>query len=227
MPETDASPTRNRRGRPARLSRLQVLEAGIELLGEGGGHGLSIRQLAQRLGTVPGNLYTYFPSKDALLDALAEHALGALRIEPDPALAWDEQLEQWMEQFHQLLLTRPELMVLIGLAGTAPSTLRKIEYVAGLMQGAGLDTASAVQHAQGLLWTVMSFTLFETQATDPGVVRQLRQAGEHAQDSDVMRNLALEDLQPLWRSTLQRNLDGIRWRVAQVGDARAGEFSLA
>ncbi|HSC76875.1 MAG TPA: TetR/AcrR family transcriptional regulator [Pseudomonadales bacterium] len=203
-------------GRPARLSREAILGSALDMLRESGGQDLSIRQLAQRLATVPGNLYTYFPNKEALLDALAEYALQSLEITADTSLPWDAQITEWMNAFRNTLQQRPELMLLLGLAGTSPSTLARIGRIARLIENAGLDYASAVLHAQGLLWTVMSYTLFEMQASDVKVVKRLQQAAAHEKqsthekNSDVLQHLAVENLQPLWETTLRRNLDGIR-----------------
>ncbi len=199
-------------GRKAKLSQPIILEEALNLLRETG-NDLSIRQLAQRLNTVPGNLYTYFPSKEALLDALAEYALQSMDIALNPKLPWDEQIKQWMQHFRQAIKNRPELMLLMGLAGTSPSTLRKIQRIAQLMQDAGLDEQRAVHHAQGLLWTVMSFSFFESQASDPKVIEQLKQAGDHEEYRDVMRHMAIDSLEPLWQATLERNIDGIRLQV--------------
>lgn len=209
-----ASKTGKPVGRPARLSRDKILDTAMALLREGGGQELSIRQLAQQLGTVPGNLYTYFPNKEALLDALAAHALGTIEIRADASLPWDAQLASWLAAFRATLKQRPELMLLMGLAGTAPSTLAVIGRLASLMESAGLGRAQAVLHAQGLLWTVMSYTLFELQASEPKVVKQLQQAGEHEKNGEVFPHLAVDDLEPLWQAMLARNLDGIRWQLS-------------
>lgn len=220
---------KNPAGRPSRLSREQILDTALLLLRENGGQDLAIRQLAQKLETVPGNLYTYFPNKEALLDALAEHALQSLEISADTTLPWDEQIAAWMAAFRQTLKQRPELMLLLGLAGTSPSTLARIGRIARLIENAGLDTASAVLHAQGLLWTVMSYTLFEMQASDAKVVKRLQQTAGHEKNAtvlqinndvlqnnnDVLQHLAVENLEPLWQSTLARNLDGIRLQLAE------------
>ncbi len=209
----DANTAKNPAGRPARLTREVILDKALAMLRESGGQDLAIRQLAQRLETVPGNLYTYFPNKEALLDALAEHALGSLDISLESSLAWDDQIAHWMTALRQTLKQRPELMLLMGLAGTSPSTLAKIGRIARLMQTAGLDPASAVLHAQGLLWTVMSYTLFEMQASDPKVVKRLQQTATHEKNGEVLKHLAVENLEPLWQTTLARNLDGIRLQV--------------
>jgi len=216
---TEISKTRKPRkpaGRPARLSREQILDTALILLRESKGQDLAIRQLAQRLATVPGNLYTYFPNKEALLDALAEYALQSLEIAAsDTSLPWDIQITRWMTAFRQTLQQRPELMLVLGLAGTSPSTLARIGRIARLMEDAGLDAATAVLHAQGLLWTVMNYTLFEMKAGKEDVVKQLRQLAAHDKNGEVLQHLAVENLEPLWQATLERNLDGIRLQVSR------------
>ena len=216
MPKPNPVSATRTAGRPAKLNQERILDTAMLILSEGHGQDVSIRQLAQRLQTVPGNLYTYFPHKEALLDALAERALSSLDIALDTSLAWHEQVAQWMESFHQALKARPELMFLMGLAGTSPSTLRKIWRIAQLLQDAGLEAADAVHHAQGLLWTVMSYTFFELQASDPKVVKQLQQAGMHDEYPEVLQHLAVANLDPLWQATLTRNIDGIRLQVSKV-----------
>lgn len=205
---------KNPAGRPARLNREHILDTALLLLRENGGQELAIRQLAHKLETVPGNLYTYFPNKEALLDALAEHALQSLEIASDTSLPWDAQITEWMNAFRHTLKQRPELMLLLGLAGTSPSTLARIGRIARLIENAGLDSANAVLHAQGLLWTVMSYTLFEMQASDPKVVKRLQQTAAHEKNSKVLKHLAVENLEPLWQTTLTRNLDGIRLQIS-------------
>ena len=59
--------TRERRGR---RMREQILATAREIVLESGVDGLTLREVARRLDYSPGALYTYFPDKDALLDAL-------------------------------------------------------------------------------------------------------------------------------------------------------------
>lgn len=203
-------------GRPARLSKEQILDAGLMLLRESKGRDVSIRRLAQRLEMVPGNLYTYFPNKEALLDALAEYALQSLEIAPsDASLPWDVQIGRWMTAFRQTLQQRPELALIMGLAGTSPSTVARMGRIARLMQDQGMDTATAVLNAQGLLWTVLNHTLLEMKAKSEEVVEQLRQHASDEKNDEILQHLAIENLEPLWQSTLERNLDGIRFQVSR------------
>lgn len=201
-------------GRPARLSREQVLSEAMQLLADSGGESFSLRKLASRLGTVPANLYTYFPNKNALFDALAEQVLASLDLALNPAQPWEAQLKGWMNGLRDLAKSQPALPLLIGLAGTSASAVRKIEAVARLLEAEGMGFETAVLHAQGLLWSVMSFTLFEIHAGHPDAVKRLQSAGIRTGESAVMAHLALQDLQPLWETTLERSLAGLRVMLA-------------
>jgi AcrR family transcriptional regulator len=48
----------------------EVLEAALELIAERGYHGASLRELARRLGISQPSLYTYFKSKEELVDQI-------------------------------------------------------------------------------------------------------------------------------------------------------------
>jgi AcrR family transcriptional regulator len=210
-------------GRPARLSRERILDTALILLRETNGKDVSIRRLAHRLEMVPGNLYTYFPNKEALLDALAEYALKSLEIAPsDATLPWDQQIARWMTAFRHTLQQRPELALIMGLAGTSPSTVARMGRIARLMQDQGMDAASAVLNAQGLLWTVMNHTLLEMRAQSEEVIEQLRLHASDEKNEEVLQHLAVENLEPLWQATLERNLDGIRYQVGRGGRATKG-----
>ena len=50
---------------------------------ERGAADLSLREIARRAGFSPGALYKYFDSKDDVIKALADGAMGALLLEFD------------------------------------------------------------------------------------------------------------------------------------------------
>ncbi len=60
----------SRRDRRRLATRAEILAAARELLLEVGPEGLSLRQVARRADFSPAALYTYFPSKDALIASL-------------------------------------------------------------------------------------------------------------------------------------------------------------
>ncbi len=67
-----------RRARRRRETRDDILLAAREVLLERGAADLSLREIARRAGFSPGALYKYFDSKDDLVKALADRAMGAL-----------------------------------------------------------------------------------------------------------------------------------------------------
>ncbi|MNX67335.1 DNA-binding transcriptional repressor FabR [compost metagenome] len=58
--------------------RRGILEAALALLAERGVHALSVREAAQRAGVSPAAPYRHFPTKEALLAAIAAHGFDAL-----------------------------------------------------------------------------------------------------------------------------------------------------
>ena len=63
-----------------------ILEAAAQLFGESGYEGTTTNRVAERAGVSIGSVYQYFPSKEALLVALAERHLEEAREEATAAL---------------------------------------------------------------------------------------------------------------------------------------------
>ena len=62
--------------------------------------------LAARAGAAKGTLYLYFPSKEALIDAIVDAGLG-LPPRPSPdARAWRDDVAQWMRAKRAMLCAR-------------------------------------------------------------------------------------------------------------------------
>ncbi|WP_249158706.1 TetR/AcrR family transcriptional regulator [Bradyrhizobium tropiciagri] len=59
----------------------------MQLVGEGGPEAVSVREAARRAGVSPGAPFRHFPSRDALMNAVAEEAQRRFRAEIEAALA--------------------------------------------------------------------------------------------------------------------------------------------
>ena len=59
----------------------------MQLVGEGGPEAVSVREAARRAGVSPGAPFRHFPSRDALMNAVAEEAQRRFRTEIEAALA--------------------------------------------------------------------------------------------------------------------------------------------
>ena len=85
--------TRMARSRPADPKpyhhgdlRRVLIEAALALVEEGGPETVSVREAARRAGVSPGAPFRHFPSRDALMSAVAEEAQRRFRAEIEAAL---------------------------------------------------------------------------------------------------------------------------------------------
>src|SRR4051812_28390907 len=67
--------------------RRVLIDAALQLVGEGGAEAVSVREAARRAGVSPGAPFRHFPSRDALMQAVAEEAQRRFRAEIAAALA--------------------------------------------------------------------------------------------------------------------------------------------
>ena len=67
--------------------RRVLIDAALQLAGEGGPDAVSVREAARRAGVSPGAPFRHFPSREALMQAVAEEAQRRFRVEIGAALA--------------------------------------------------------------------------------------------------------------------------------------------
>jgi len=67
--------------------RRVLIDAALQLVGEGGADAVSVREAARRAGVSPGAPFRHFPSRDALMSAVAEEAQRRFRVEIELAVA--------------------------------------------------------------------------------------------------------------------------------------------
>jgi AcrR family transcriptional regulator len=67
--------------------RRVLIDAALQLVGEGGAEAVSVREAARRAGVSPGAPFRHFPSRDALMQAVAEEAQRRFRAEIEAGLA--------------------------------------------------------------------------------------------------------------------------------------------
>ena len=61
--------------------RRVLIDAALQLVGEGGAEAVSVREAARRAGVSPGAPFRHFPSREALMSAVAEEAQRRFRAE--------------------------------------------------------------------------------------------------------------------------------------------------
>src|SRR5438270_9210289 len=98
----------DRRQRRRQETIEEVLDIAVEIMTEQGVAGLSIGEVARRMGIRPPSLYVYFPSKEAMYDAVfLRGARGILEHIRSETIAIDTDTRPLPEQ----LLAAAETMV--------------------------------------------------------------------------------------------------------------------
>ena len=118
---------------------------------------LSMRRLGSELGVEAMSLYRYFPSKAALLDAVAGRLLQGLDLPvPDTGADWEVQTRAYARSFRALSQAHPNLMPLLGTMSPSDPPLSDLHgRMVGLWQEAGLDADDA-ERAQRALQCYLS-----------------------------------------------------------------------
>ena len=149
--------------------RDEVLLAALDLLDEVGLDGLSTRRLAAKVGIQAGSLYRHYPSKRALLDAMAEHLLGGV-VEQGPSAddEWDDAARRVATRTRAAMLSRRDGARLLTTFHGAPEIGERVygdlveRFVAA---GLAPDTANVA--VDTLFGYANGFTI-EEQAADRG-----------------------------------------------------------
>jgi AcrR family transcriptional regulator len=162
-PPWQRTPTRAARRRRDPISREAIVAAAIRLLDAEGLGGLSMRRIADQLGTGAASLYWHVGSKDGLLDLVFDEIVGELAIpDPDPP-RWRDQIKDVARAQRAISLRHPYVVqISIGRIPLGPNALRYSERTLAILRAAGLSPRLAVQGSHLLISTVNGFTLDET-----------------------------------------------------------------
>jgi TetR/AcrR family tetracycline transcriptional repressor len=154
-------------GRPPELSQTEVVTAARRIAARESVEKLSMRRLAETLGVMPNALYTYFPSKAAILDAVLDDLVGDVE-RPGQRATWRRALISLMSSYRRLLLAQPGLIALtVSRPMLGPNALQLREDMLTLLRRGGLDDDSAVSAFLSLFAYTTGFVAFETART-PG-----------------------------------------------------------
>src|SRR5215218_9976613 len=157
------------RARPARapLSQDAIVHAALRVLDRDGSAGLSMRRVADELGTGPASLYWHVANKDALVNLIIDRVAGEVPLpEPDPD-HWQEQLREWLLGVRRVFERHPGVAALtLGRVPTGPNVLRWAEWTLALLRGAGIPDRIAA-FAGDLLGLYLGATGYEATLPPP------------------------------------------------------------
>ena len=156
--------------RRRRLTPEEIVKAAIRLADEDGLDGLSIRRVAAEVDARPMSLYNHFSSKDDLLAAMTDEAVGEMLV-PDPLPEdWREAATTTAKRAYETYVAHRWLLVAFMRQRTpGPNGVKLAKQGARSLSGLRLAEA-AVWHVQGIVNDYVSGCAFRTaQGRDPGM----------------------------------------------------------
>ena len=174
LPEAPRRVTRRRSaaGRPATLSAAAIVAAAIEVIDHSGVSGLSMRRVAEQLGTGVASLYAHVSGKDELLELVYDELVGQVPLpKPDPA-RWREQVHDMMRGLRDILTAHADAALAgLGRIPTSPQTLTASEALVAVLKAGGLtDRVIALGFDQLILFVsagAFEASLYAKDRTDP------------------------------------------------------------
>jgi len=150
------------------LSAESIVDAALEIVDTSGLDALSMRKLAAQLGVSPMGLYSYFESKDDLLDRMADTVLERLEFPIVPGGDWKAQVRAIMQSLRGLLLSHPGVVRLFITRRVVTRALtRSIDATLGVLRDAGLPHDRLAPAYSALFTFTLGFVVFEIPRTLP------------------------------------------------------------
>ncbi|TDK27998.1 TetR/AcrR family transcriptional regulator [Arthrobacter crusticola] len=165
----------SRRGPRRALTGDEILEAALSLLDEGGPAAASIRGIAAKVGVAPNAVYTYFPDKAAVVQAVVEHLLGQVNhaIAADENLPWTQRIEHLALDLRERLSAHPgAVSLMIGGPMDGANALALNERLMEILVDSGLHPPDAARASYLLI--VYVFGSIALEVAELGEARQAR-----------------------------------------------------
>jgi AcrR family transcriptional regulator len=177
IPEPPWSPPR-RRPAKAPLTREAIVDAAMRVVDREGAAALSMRRVAEELGTGPASLYWHVANKDALINLIIDRVAGEIHLpEPDPD-RWQEQLRDWLLEVRKAFDRHPGVAALtLGRVPVGPNLVRFTEWTLSLLRGAGIPDRIAA-YSGDLLGLYVGATGYEATLPVPSPTGEPRSPTE-------------------------------------------------
>lgn len=152
------APARSKRGPEASTSLQEIVDAALALLARDGIKALSMRRLSVELGLGAMTLYSYFATKEELLDHCAARVLGNLGAKR-PSGDWRAQLLELLSELHGRLRANPAVADIVNnRVGGLPVMDPFRESVLAALDDAGFDGREMVAIFTSLVAYVSGYT---------------------------------------------------------------------
>lgn len=146
------------------VSQVDIVDAAFEILEQKGFAAVSVRGVAAALGLTPTAIYTYFPSKNALMRAMVEELLAGvdLAAASDASSGWPDRVHALALAVRARLAAHSGAMVLVTSGPLdGPHALALGEALIRLFVEAGLPVDDAARAAVAVRAHVLGVSALE------------------------------------------------------------------
>jgi TetR/AcrR family transcriptional regulator, tetracycline repressor protein len=215
--------TRRRPGNRAGLDADRVLRAARDITLQGGAEALTMRRLASNLGVAPNALYSHYPDKSALLDAVLDSLLSAVEVTELDETDWQTGLVGLMTASRRMLLDHADLLPqLMSRPMRGRNASRLGEATLALLERGAIKGPEAVTALRSLLtYTFGSVVIDAPRRADPDPAQRTAESvaafSSRSEEARVAR-LAV----PLSKPPSDADFEvGLRWLIDGMARNRA------
>lgn len=143
------------------LSRDRIVEEAVALLDEEGADRLTMRRLAERLGTGSTTLYWHVKTKDDVLDLALDAIFAEVEIPREGGRGWRADITVLINGWRAVLLRHSWSAALLGRPMLGPNVLARSEFLYATLLDAGVTESRLTAAAYGLSNYVIGSTLMQ------------------------------------------------------------------
>ena len=143
------------------LSRERIIAAAAAVADRAGVAAVSMRSVAKVLGVEAMSLYHHVPSKEALLDDLADWVFERIEL-PEVGDAWREALTGRARSVRSVLTAHPWALGMMTRPNPGPALLQHHDRLIGVLMTEGFSAALAIHAFSAIDAYVYGFALTET-----------------------------------------------------------------
>jgi len=236
---TTGTPAVRQRGRPALLSRDEIVAAALAYARSNGLEKLSMRELSRHMKRPPMSLYAHLENKDDLLVAMLEAVLAELK--PATVVKGDTKaaLKRYLHALRKSLNTLPGLHHVAVVSGRmTPPLLGIFSVLLQLLSSLDQPLKQRVNYCRLLVWMVLGFSASESSTTanlkvpantDLFAAIELLDADEHQHLMEALPLLITPQPEKVFELTVDLLVDGIWSNANPTRSARNStmKFSLS
>ncbi|WP_189056502.1 TetR/AcrR family transcriptional regulator [Longimycelium tulufanense] len=143
-----------------RLSPEHIRRAALEIIDGEGLAALSMRRLATALGVRAASLYNHVPSKEKLLDEVANDIVAGVDAAALEAADWREAVVAWARSYRAALAAHPNIVPFLAREPVErEASLRLADAVHGRLVGAGWPPRQATMIGAAVRYLVLGAAL--------------------------------------------------------------------